>query len=232
MRSSDHASCRLGLVALGDSITVGEGNMVCGIPCRSWALWLAQALDLPFTSYAVNGAVVADVLREQLPAVRVDYDVGCVYAGVNDVRQVDWDAQAYERDLESVARGLAERCARVLLLTIPLDLGRPPAGAKVGEADAAIRRVGEATGATVCELTDLAGWPQLRPDTVHPTALGQIEMADRAWAALGGAAPGRRPSELAGGIVLGPRGRASYARTHARMLMRDVVRRRLEAIRA
>lgn len=206
--------------------------MVCGIPCRSWALWLAQAFDLPFTTYAVNGAVVADVRREQLPSVRADYDLGCLYAGVNDVRLPDWDPAAYERDLGAVARGLAERCERLLMLTIPLDLGRPPAGVKVGDADAAIRRVAAATGAAVCELIDLTGWTQLLPDTVHPTALGQIEMADRAAAALGGVAPGRRPSELAGGIVLGPRGRASYARTHARMLLRDVVRRRLEGVRA
>ncbi|MBA2517258.1 MAG: hypothetical protein H0V22_08100 [Solirubrobacterales bacterium] len=75
-------STRIGLVALGDSITVGEGNMVCGIPCRSWALWLAEALDLPFTSRAFNGATTADVRAAQLPRVRADYDVGCLYAGV------------------------------------------------------------------------------------------------------------------------------------------------------
>jgi lysophospholipase L1-like esterase len=206
--------------------------MVCGTPCRSWALWLAQALDLPFTSYAVNGAVAADVLARQLPSVRAAYDLGCLYAGVNDVRRTDWDAAAFERQLGAVALGLSERCERLLLLTIPLDLGRPPAGGKVTVANAAIRRVAGDTGAAVASLEDLTGWTLLLPDTVHPTALGQVEIADRAAAALGGAAPGRWPSELAGGIVLGPRGRASYARSHARMLVRDVVRRRLEAARA
>jgi len=165
---------RLGLIALGDSITVGEGNLVCGVPCRSWALWLAEALDLPFTSRAANGALVADVLREQLPTVRADYDVGCLYAGANDVRRVDWDPAAYERDLAAVAEGLAARCERTLLATIPYDLGRPPAGAKVRDAGAIVRRVAAATGAAVAGLDDLAGWTRVLPDAVHPTALGQI----------------------------------------------------------
>ena len=47
---------RLGLVALGDSITLGEGSMALGVTPLSWAQWLAKALDLPFTTYAVNGA--------------------------------------------------------------------------------------------------------------------------------------------------------------------------------
>lgn len=219
---------RLGLIALGDSITVGEGNMVCGLPCRCWALWLAEALDLPFTSRAVNGAVTTDVLRDQLPAVRADYDVGAIYVGANDVRGVDWDPAAYEAGLRAVAEGLGARAARLLLLTIPIDLGRPRAGAKVGDANEIVRRVAGEAGAAVAELADLEGWTLVLPDAVHPTALGQLEIADRAARALGAA---RTPSQLAGGFTLGPRGRASYARTHARLLVRDVVRRRVEAVR-
>ena len=37
---------RLGLVALGDSITVGDGEPALGVSCRPWALWLARALEL------------------------------------------------------------------------------------------------------------------------------------------------------------------------------------------
>lgn len=223
------SSCRLGLIALGDSITVGEGNMVCGTPCRSWALWLAEALDLPFTSRAVNGATVAGVVRGQLRRVRADYDVGCLYVGANDVRELDWDATVFERDLRTAMTWLGERCTRLLALTIPVDLGRPPAGAKVGDANTIIRRVAGEADAVVAGLDDLCGWTLMLPDAVHPTALGQIAIADRAAAALG--AHGR-PSGLAGGIELGPRGKASYARTHLRMLTRDVIRRRIEAIRA
>lgn len=219
-------AARLGLVALGDSVTVGEGNMVCGNPCRSWALWLAEALDLPFTSRAVNGAVTRDVLAQQLPAVRADYDLGCLYAGVNDVRAPGFDPVAFKRDLDPIVSGLAARCARVLVLTLPLDLGRPPAGAKVAGANEIIRAVADDARATVCSLDDLGGWTHVLPDAVHPTALGQLEIADRAAVALG--AP-LRPSDLAGSPDLGVRGQAGYARTHARLLARDVLRRRMEA---
>ena len=217
---------RLGLVALGDSITVGEGNLVCGTPCRSWALWLAELLDLPFTGRAVNGAVVADVLGEQLPRVRAEYDVGTLFVGVNDVRAAGWDGGAFERAYRTVVAGLAARCSRVLLLTPPLDLGRPPAGAKVAELDRIVRQAAVRASAPVCDLADLRGWTVLLPDAVHPTALGQLEIAARGARALGAPADGL-PER-----VLGPRGRASYARSHGRMLARDVLRRRAEAWRA
>jgi len=223
----DPVARRLGLVALGDSITVGEGNLVCGTPCRSWALWLAEVLDLPFTGRAVNGAVVGDVLREQLPRVTSDYDVGTLFVGVNDVRNADWDADPFAAAYRTVAEGLAARCARLLLVTAPLDLGRPPAGAKVVGLNAIVRAVAEETGAAVCALDDLRGWTFLLPDVVHPTALGQLEIAARAARALGGEPDGRLPDR-----TLGPRGRASYARAHARMYARDVVRRRVVAARA
>jgi lysophospholipase L1-like esterase len=219
---------RIGLVALGDSITFGEGNMVCGIPCRSWALWLAEALDLPFTSRAFNGATTADVRAAQLPRVRADYDVGCLYAGVNDARGLDFDPAAFESDLREIAARLTAHCARIVMLTLPLDLGRPPAGEKVAGANAIVRAVATDTGATVCDLHDLGGWTLMLPDAVHPTALGQLEIADRAAASL--RAP-RRPSEFSGSLPLGPRGQVSYARTHARLLARDLIRRRIERLR-
>ncbi len=70
-----------GLVALGDSITLGEGGSVLGVTALSWAQWLARALDLPYTCYARNGAVVGEVLRDQLPRVRPGHDVACLYVG-------------------------------------------------------------------------------------------------------------------------------------------------------
>ena len=80
--------------------------MALGVTPLSWAQWLARALDLPFTCYAFNGATTADVLREQLPRVRADYDLAALYAGVNDVRSRTSTSTAYERDLDAVAAGL------------------------------------------------------------------------------------------------------------------------------
>src|SRR4051812_32276658 len=105
---------RLGLVALGDSITNGRGTMVLGVTPRSWAQWLAQAMDLPYTGRACDGAVAADVLADQLPRVRADYDVACLYIGVNDVRGLDFDAAAYERALREALRTLALHAETVL----------------------------------------------------------------------------------------------------------------------
>ena len=175
-----------GIVALGDSITVGDG---------SWAQWLARALDLPYTTYAVNGAVVADVLHDQLPHVRGDYDVGCLYAGVNDARGPRFDPDAFERDFLAVARGLRERTTRLLLVTLPLRLGRPTAAPKPAVANGAIPRAARSTDATLCELEDFHGGVEVLPDAVHPTAVGQVVIADRAARVLGAPV---MPSDLAG----------------------------------
>ena len=47
-------TCRLGVVALGDSITNGHGGMQAGLGSHSWAQWLAHAIELPFTKLAVD----------------------------------------------------------------------------------------------------------------------------------------------------------------------------------
>jgi lysophospholipase L1-like esterase len=216
--------CRKGLIALGDSITVGEGSMALGITPLSWAQWLAKALDLPYTSYAFNGATTAEVLREQLPRVRFDYDVATLYAGVNDVRSPSFDAVAYERDLDAVAAALARRSARLLMLTLPEDLGRPSSAPKPVAANAAVRRVAASHEAVVAELADFGGWTLVQPDVVHPTPLGQVEMADRAAAALGAT---MRPSDL----VRDRRAHdVRYAPAHARAVARQLARRARERV--
>jgi lysophospholipase L1-like esterase len=216
--------CRKGLVALGDSITLGEGSMALGVTPLSWAQWLARVLDLPFTGYAVNGAVAADVLHEQLPRVRADYDLAVLYAGVNDVRSPDFDAAAYERDLDAVAASLARRAERLLMLTLPHDLGRPTCAPKPERANAAVRRVAQRNGATIADLADFGGWMLVLPDVVHPTALGQLEIADRAARALGAPA-------LPSSLVETPRGAPlRYVPAHARALARQLARRVRERI--
>src|SRR4051812_8839580 len=138
-----------GLVALGDSITNGLGEPALGVHPQSWAQWLAEALELPFTKLAVDGARTADVRREQVPRLRGPYDVGCVYAGVNDVRGPGFDPHAYERDLRAIAGAVAEASERLVLCTLPLDLGRPRAAPKPARAGAIVRRVGADLAAVV-----------------------------------------------------------------------------------
>jgi len=216
----------LGLIALGDSITNGDGEPALGVPCRSWALWLAQALELPYTNLACDGAVIADVLSCQLPRVQREYDLACLFVGVNDVRGPRWDPERFAENLDVALGALAEHAARVLALTIPLDLGRPRAGrAKVAAANASIRRVAATRGAECAPLDDLRGARMLLPDAVHPTALGQLEIADRAALALDDVA--RLPSTLQRASSRRS-ARARFAARWGAMLVWDLVRRALE----
>src|SRR5438270_6600665 len=98
---------RLGVLAFGDSITNGGGELQWGVALQSWALWVARGLGLPFTSFAVDGARADDVVGEQIPAFMqrsesgARYQLGCLYIGVNDVRSVEWDDVAFERAFRS-----------------------------------------------------------------------------------------------------------------------------------
>ena len=180
-----------GLVALGDSITYGHGGMQSGLGSQSWAQWLAEAMGLPFTRFAVNGAMAHDVVAHQLPRLgsTETYAVGAVYIGVNDVRDDGWDAAAYERDLDVIYGKLAARCERVVAMTLPLELGLPPAGAKVEEANAIVERLAAQFGVVLADLRDFSDPAWVWADRVHATATGQVELADRAARALGAPLP-------------------------------------------
>jgi lysophospholipase L1-like esterase len=194
------SACRLGVLAFGDSITNGGGELQWGVALQSWALWVARGLALPYTGLAVDGARVGDVLAEQVPHVPADtrYDLGCLYVGVNDVRALDWDRAAFERGHRAALAVLRERCDRVLTMTVPLDLGRPRAGAKVHEVNAAIAASAASHGALVVDLSAFGARNLLMADHVHPTAFGQIAIAERALAVLAsdGMAVRTRPSTL------------------------------------
>jgi lysophospholipase L1-like esterase len=182
---------RLGLLAFGDSITNGGGELQWGVALQSWAQWTARALGLAFTNFAADGARVADVASANLAAARersahpdARYDLGALYIGVNDVRAVDWNPEAFATDLGTVLAYLAERCDRIVVLTIPLDLGRPRAGAKVDVANATIEAAAGGVGATIVDLRGFRGRRVLMPDHVHPTALGQVAIAEKVIEAL------------------------------------------------
>jgi lysophospholipase L1-like esterase len=182
---------RLGVLAFGDSITNGGGELQWGVALQSWAQWTARALGLAYTSYATDGARVDDVRHQQIPAFAqraahpdARYDVGCLYIGVNDVRGLDWDAQAFAADFEACLRYVRGRCERLVTLTAPLALGLPPAGPKVAELNAAVRETAGRVGALVVDLSAFGARNHVMADRVHPTAFGQIAIAERALAVL------------------------------------------------
>ena len=192
-------------MAFGDSITNGGGELQWGVALQSWALWVARGLGLPFTSYAADGATANDVLHDQIPAFErrsarpsARFDLGCLYIGVNDVRAVDWDRAAFERDFSEAVAFVSECCDRTLTMTAPLNLGRPPAGPKVRALNGSIARVAGRTGALVVDLTDFRARNWMMADRVHPTAFGQVAIAERALEVLARDGMSARvwPSEL------------------------------------
>jgi lysophospholipase L1-like esterase len=194
------SDCRLGVLAFGDSITNGGGELQWGVALQSWALWVARGLALPYTGLAVDGARVGDVLADALPAVPEDarYDLGCLYIGVNDVRALDWDRAAFQAGHRTALAFLRERCERVLTVTVPLDLGRPRAGARVHDVNAAIEASAAAHGALVVDLRAFGARNLVMPDHVHPTAFGQLAIAEQALDVLAadGMTVHTRPSTL------------------------------------
>ena len=100
---------------------------------------------------------------------------------------------------------LHERCTRVVCLTAPLALGRPPvASDRLAACNEAIRDNAQAHGALVVSLSDFGARNQVMADHVHPTAFGQIAIAERALAVLG--ADGVSVSGAAGA----PRGASDF----------------------
>ncbi|HEY3775950.1 MAG TPA: GDSL-type esterase/lipase family protein [Solirubrobacteraceae bacterium] len=182
----------LGVLAFGDSITNGGGELQWGVALQSWAMWTARGLGLPYTGYAVDGADAAHLLVEQIPAFRAraadpdgPYDLGCLYIGVNDVRAPSWDGPVFAARHGDALAFLHERCARVVCLTPPLDLGRPPAGPeKVAALRDAVRANAAAQGALIVSLEGFGARNHVMVDRVHPTAFGQVAIARRVLAAL------------------------------------------------
>lgn len=205
MAPERETDCRQGVLAFGDSITNGGGELQWGVALQSWAQWVARGLGLPLTNHAVDGADAAGVLTHQIPAFErltarpgLRFDVGCLYIGVNDVRSPAWDAGAFEERFRRALSFVAGRCDRTLAVTAPLDLGRPRAGAKVGELNRAVANAAADAGALVVDLSDLRARNRVMADRVHPTAFGQIDIAERALGVLAadGLATAVPPSSL------------------------------------
>ena len=168
------------------------------------------------------------MLAEQVPRLEGPYDVGCLYAGVNDARSTEWDADGYAEAIRAIASALAACSERLVLCTLPADLGRPRAAPKPRAASAIVRAVAREHGAALADLDDLAGAPWLLPDAVHPTARGQLEIADRAARALGSPT---LPSALIE-VHRSRRARARFAARWGVLLTRDLRRRAVERVRA
>jgi lysophospholipase L1-like esterase len=180
-----------GVLAFGDSITNGGGELQWGVALQSWALWTARGLGIAYTPYAVDGAVVSDVVDHQIPRFeRVNADpeerftLGCLYIGTNDIRMPSWDPARFAAEYDAALGFLAARCERTLTATLPLTLGRPPDPERIAGANAIIENVARRHGTLVLDLRGFRARNLMMADHVHPTALGQVAIAQRALAVL------------------------------------------------
>jgi lysophospholipase L1-like esterase len=122
-------------VALGDSITLGIGDPVRLAPppggrkgtraWRGWAVLLAETLPDPALHIvAGNGALMADLERDQLPAaLQLRPDVASVVIGINDTLRPNFDPDQLAETSAHVIGALRAAGADVLTMRLP-DPGR------------------------------------------------------------------------------------------------------------
>ncbi len=122
-------------VALGDSITLGIGDPIRLEPppgqrkgkraWRGWAALLAETLPDPALHIvAGNGALMADLERDQLPAaLQLRPDVASVIIGINDTLRPNFDPDRLADSAAHVIGALRAAGADVLTMRLP-DPGR------------------------------------------------------------------------------------------------------------
>ncbi|WP_410007927.1 SGNH/GDSL hydrolase family protein [Paenarthrobacter sp. JL.01a] len=184
---------------------------MAGVPALGWPQWLADSLGLSYTRYGLGGATSSVIVDKLLPRVRTRYAVGVLNMGTNDALG-KWDATVFEQNFGLAAETLVSHCDKVLALTVPVS----------AEATEIIRRVAADLGVLVIDA-EVRGPRLLKPDGVHPTALGHLAIADRAAEALGaqlpsGSAVQQGQGRLGAGYHLG------YAVGSSRSAMRKVAK--------
>ena len=107
------------LLALGDSISCGEGVGIQLHRTQTWVAQLARALDADVELLARSGARVRDVRAEQLPlALARPAPLVTMLIGLNDVIRTGFDADLVRHDLHAVATALRAPGRTLMLLRL------------------------------------------------------------------------------------------------------------------
>lgn len=202
-----------GMIALGDSLVNGLTPDLAGVKGQSWARWVADAAGISYEQYAKGGLTSTQIVGKLLPKVTGCYEYGVLSMGTNDIL-TNWDAAAFRQNVEIAAARMAKACNRVVVLSVPIS----------AEADSIVRDVASSVKAVVIDA-EVRGRRLSRPDGIHPTALGYLEIADRAAAELGLPAPSLsapQPTQLGLGYMAKHVGLSGYfwAKAIARKLPR------------
>lgn len=188
-------------IALGDSITEGlcDTSRVPTGSYRGWADRLALLLAYSrqggerfrFANLAVRSRMIADVMREQIPAaVALGPDLVSVLIGANDLVKVGANPAALARELESGVRVLRAAGCDVLLVTpfLPRRSAARVLARKFSAYASELRRVAEETGSMLLDIESLPALGELdmwAQDRVHLQPRGHRFLAYRAAEALG-----------------------------------------------
>lgn len=183
------------LVALGDSVTVGVGDV--GTP-SGWAAHLSWALGMTsFRNQAQIGARARDVTRGQLQAACALHPaLATVLAGGNDVLRGDFRAADVGVHVECAVDRLSRRGADVLVVllhdprkTLPGPrIVREVLGERAVEVNAEVRA--RLAGAERVAIIDPGASPITATraawsvDRLHPSAFGHRALAEMALKAL------------------------------------------------
>jgi len=165
------------MVAIGDSLVNGLTKEVAGVPGKSWARWVAETEGMEYRQYAKGGLTSTRIVNELLPQVQGRHDYGVFNMGTNDALK-GLDAAVLRANAEKAAATLTSCCDRVMVL----DVAVSPVASGI------IHEVAADFGLTVID-SRLSGPLLFQPDGIHPTAVGQLIIADRAADALGFKSP-------------------------------------------
>lgn len=233
------------LVALGDSLSCGEGVGIRLPLEQTWPALLADRLGLVTTTLATPGRRLTDVLQDQLPMARALLpDVATVLVGLNDVLRSDIGHDEATAALRMVVVELQDAGAEVLLvrlhdptrlLPVPRLL-RTALLRRVSRINSAVDGVVRDTGCHALDLTavpgleDRAAWAV---DRMHPSVRGHSTIADAAAGVLAAAGLAVRGAPRPAADCVAPRRLAEvgwvarhalpYAALHGRQFLPGLV---------
>lgn len=180
------------IVALGDSISCGEGVGLRVAPAATWpALLAASSPGTELVALARPGARLSDVLHEQLPRVQeASPDLVTLLIGLNDISRGSFDRQRFAEQLCDVVVGLRPTGALLLLgrlhdasLVLPLP---PRLRENVRTRIVAVNEAVDTCAGPHVRLLDLHALRALRSrrawavDRVHPNEVGHALIAQAA----------------------------------------------------
>lgn len=192
------------VVAVGDSLSCGEGVGIHVAPDQTWAAQLTASIPAAgLTQLSVAGARLCDVIDHQLPqALACRPDLATVLVGLNDIIRAGFGPDRFRADLIALVHALSATGATVLVATLhdpgwtrPVPLTprlRRHLGERVAIVNDAVRdavrdladgRIRLLDVARIGDLCHLGAW---EVDRVHPSPAGHRLIAAAAVQALHG----------------------------------------------